>query len=345
MARHVHIALLAMLAFASLGLAQEEAAYHERLEFDPETSQWLEIAPPLPGTEAGDLALARSLLARGEFKKARAAFETWFGMYPESPILPEAFFYAAETEVSADDAKPRGGDLIRAYEWLEQLLDGRPGTELAERAMRKELIIAEMILFKHRKQRVWGGMLWLSAVEEALDMLARVIDVRAPRTPIAEHALRLKADYHYTSGEFEEAELAYARLMREYPRGRHHKIAMLRSGQSAWARFPGVAFDEADLLEAEVYLKDFESRYPQDAAGQKVPQMLERIADSKAHKEYTIGRFYERTGAIDAAGYYYRWVLDHFSTTTWAIEARNRLIALGAEDVPDLGMDASGVGP
>ena len=184
MARHVHIALLAMLAFASLGLAQEEAAYHERLEFDPETSQWLEIAPPLPGTEAGDLALARSLLARGEFKKARAAFQTWFGMYPESPILPEAFFYAAETEVSADEARPRGGDLIRAYEWLEQLLDGWPGTELAERAMRKELIIAEMILFKHRKQRVWGGMLWLSAVEEALDMLARVEYEAVPGEPV-----------------------------------------------------------------------------------------------------------------------------------------------------------------
>jgi len=337
------ILLLAGLCLPSVTAAQEADTYHERLEYDAASGQWVEIAPPVPGTEGGDLALARSFLARGQYKKARKAFKLWFKMYPDSSLRPEGLFYAAQTEVLADEARPRGGDLIQAYDWLEEVLEGWPGTDLADRALRKELIIAEMLLFKHRKQRLWGGLLWLSATEEALNMLNRIIDMWAPGKPIAEQALRRKADYHYINGEFEEAEMAYARLMRDFPRGRYHKIAMLRSGQSALARFPGVDFDEADLLEAEVYLKDFHDRYPAQAAEYRVPQMLSRITESRAHKNYNIARYYERTRAIDAAVYYYRWIVAQYPATTWAAEAQNRLTALGAAQPESF--EASAQGP
>ena len=328
------IVVFIVLAQPSVVIGQEEGeVYHERLEYDAATGQWIEIAPPIPGTDGGDLALARFMLARGEYKKARKAFKLWFKMYPDSSLRPQGLFYSAQTEVLAEESRRKGGDLIGAYEWLEELLEGWPGTELADRALRKELIIAEMLLFKHRKQKLWRGMLWLSATEEALDILNRIIDLWAPGKPVAEQALRRKADYHYINGEFEEAELAFSRLMRDFPRGKYHKIAMLRSGQSALARFPGVRFDEADLLEAEVYLKDFHERYPQEAAEYRVPQMLSRISESRAQKEYTIGQYYERTRAIDAAVYYYRWIVSQYPATTWAAEAQNRLVALGAAEL------------
>ncbi len=314
----------------SVCLADEDEAYHERLEFDSASGEWVATAPPIPGTEEGDLAVARSLLARGEFKDAREAFESWFELYPGSSHWPEALFYAAETEVSAEDAKTKAGDLMKAYDWLEELLEGWPGTHLADRAIRKEMIIAEMFLFKKHKRKVWKGVFWFSATEEALEILSRIIDDWARNTPIAEQALRLKADYHYLEGEFEEAELAYARLMRDYPRGRYSKVALLRSGESAFARFPGVDFDDADLLEAEVYLTDFHEQYPQEAADFMVPSLLSRIRDSRAEKEYRIARYYEKTQKLNAAVFYYRLVEANWPATTWATESRNRLIALGA---------------
>lgn len=311
---------------------QNDETYYERLEYNPDTGDWVEIAPPIPGTEGGDLAIARSLLARGQYEDARKAFAAWFKAYPDSSLYPEALFYAAENEVSAEDAKRKSGDLIQAYKWLEELIESRPGTELSDRAIRKELIIAEMLLFKDRKQRKLKGMLWLKAKEEALDMLNRVIDMWAPNTPIAEQALRIKADYHYLNGEYEEAEQAYARLMREYPRGRYHKVAMLRSGQSALARFPGVEFDESDLLEAEVYFHDFQSAYPADGNEYQIPQTLDRITESLAWKEYTIAQFYERTRKIDAAAFYYRYVARTYPQTTWGAQAEGRLVAIGATE-------------
>lgn len=332
MARYLLLTLMAFSWSALPCVAQEAETYHERLEYDSATGTWVEIAAPIPGTEGGNLALARSLLARGEHKKARKAFKAWFKTYPDSLQWPEALFYAADTEISAEDQKPKRGDVMKAYGWLEELLEGWPDSQWVDRAIRKEMMIAEMLLSKKRKQRIWGGLLWLSAKEEALQMLDRIIDEWAPDKPLAEQALCLKADYHYQNGEFEEAELAFARLTREFPRGRYQKYSLLRSGQSALARFPGVRFDDADLLEAEVYLSDFHERYPEDAEVYLVPQMLERIRNSRAEKEYKIGRYYERTRKIEAAAFYYEVVGQNWPETTWASEARNRLIALGAID-------------
>ncbi len=336
--------MLLLVALPSTALGQEDDTYQERLEFDAKSGQWREVAPPIPGTDAGDLAIARSLLAKNAFKKARKEFQQWFKTYPDSPLLPEALYYAAETEVSADDAKPRAGDLVKAYEWLEQLIAGWPSTELSDRALRKELIIAEMLLFKNRKQKIWKGMLWLSGREEGLQILDRIIDQTARETQLAEQALRLKADYHYLRGDFEEAETAYARLMRDFPRGRYHKIAMLRSGDSAMARCPGAEFDEADLLEADAYFRDFQAKYPKDAAENNIPLRLSGVNERLAEKEYTIGRFYERTHNRSAAIYYFKYVIDRFEGTVWATEAQSRLIALGVAQ-PETTEDHLDVGP
>lgn len=338
MRRSVPILTVIMaLCWAHSASAQsKEATYYERLEYDPGTGEWKEIAPPIPGTEAGDLAIARSLLARGEFEGARKAFAAWFKAYPASELRHEALFYAAETEVSSEDAKRKTGDLIQAYKWLEELLEAWPGTELADRSMRKELIIAEMLLFKDRKVRKLKGILWLSGEDEAHDIINRLTDYWAPNTPLAEQALRVKADYHFINAEFEEAELAYSRLMREYPRGKYHKVSMLRSGQSALARFPGVEFDDADLLEAESYFQEFQRTYPQSAGEYQIPQTLDRIQESLAQKEFTIAQFYERLRKIDAAAFYYRFVVRTYPDTTWAAQAEGRLVALGARDAPPM---------
>ncbi|MEK6642607.1 MAG: outer membrane protein assembly factor BamD [Planctomycetota bacterium] len=322
--------VLSLAAQAFAGPPSEDETFRERLEFNATTGEWVALPPPIPGTEEGDLAIARAQLAKAEFKKARKSFGEWFKLYPESIHRPEALFYAAETEVSADDAATRGGDLIKAYDWLQELLQGWPGTELADRALRKELIIAEMILFKGRKQKVWKGTIWLSATDEAIMMLDRIIDDLARDTPVAEQALRLKADYHYQIGEFEEAEIAYSRLQRDFPRGRYHKIALLRSGESALGRFPGINFDEADLLEAEVYFQDFAQRFPQDSEPSAVPQKLARIKESRAEKDFTIGQYYERVKQYSSAIFYYRQVDTNYPATTWAMQARARLIELGA---------------
>jgi len=327
--------ILASLALVPCAAAQtaEEKSHAERLEFDPQTGRWNPIAAPLPGTEAGDLELARASLAREEFDAARSALKTWRDSHPDSERQAEGLFYSADVEVSAVQAG-HSGDLMKAYEWYERILDNHAGTPWADRALRRELIIAEMFLFKGVKQWVWGGVLRVSATEEALDILNRLIDQRAPGTALAEQALRLKADYHYNAGEFLEAEIDYARLARDYPRGRYERLALLRSADAAFAGFAGVDFDDKPLLEADERYRRYADQYPDSAAAEGVGQRLERIRENRAEKEFRTGRFYERTHQTRAAAYYYRFVVDKWPDTTAARDARARLELLDPGSVP-----------
>lgn len=309
------------LALAPL---QEEKSHAERLEFDPQTNQWKAVAPPIPGTEEGDLALARAMLAREEFDEARSALKAWRKAHPESPRHAEALFYSADAEVAAIQAG-KSGDLMTAYKWYEEILDNHAGTPWADRALRRELIVAEMFLFKGVKQWVWGGILRLPATDEALDMLNRLIDQRAPGSPLAEQALRLKAEYHYNAGEFIEAEADYARLARDFPRGRYERLALLRSADAAFAGFAGIDYDDRPLLEADERYRRYAAQYSESAAAEGVAQRLERIRENRAEKEFRIGRFYERTKRPKAAAHYYRFVLANWADTTAARDARDRL--------------------
>lgn len=296
--------------------------------YDPKTREWIEVAPPEPGTDAGDLELARRLLAEHRYGEARKALRAWRKSYPDSPLYAEALFASADAEVYAADAG-RAADLWQAHEWYDEILNGWGGTDVAERAIRRELIVAEMFLFKGHKRRVLKGMLRVSAVDETLDFLNRIIDDRAPGTRVAEQALRMQADYHFQKGEFDEAERAYARLARDFPRGEYERLALQRAADAAFASFAGIEFDDAPLLEAEERYHQYLQRYPGTDEARGVPELLERIRENRAEKELTIGRYYERAKQPSAAIYYYRSVATNWPDTIAAEQARNRLEQLG----------------
>jgi outer membrane protein assembly factor BamD (BamD/ComL family) len=305
----------------------------ERLEYDADTGVWIAIAPPVPGTEDGDLEIARQLLARNEFAKARRALDKWRKTYPESTRWLESLFYAADVEVMNMEATGYG-DLRRAYRWYEAVIDNLGGSDLADRAIRREMLIAELFLFKGKKQWVFRGLLKVSAIEEGLMILDRITVEHASGTLLAENALRLKAQYHFQAGEFDLAEQAYAQLARDFPRGRYERLALLRSADAAFARFPGINFDDSALLEAEERYSTYQQRYPEAARGERVGDLLTRISETRAEKELSTGRYYERTGTRRAAVYYYRYVVDSWPGSAAALDARSRLAALG-ERAPD----------
>lgn len=299
----------------------------ERREFDPQSEEWVRIAAPVAGTEEGDLQLARSMLAREQFAAARASLKTWRKKYPGTARWPEGLFYSADTEVAAVQAG-QNGDLWQAYKWYEEILNSWAGTEWSDKSMRREIIVAEMFLFKKIKRKVWGGAIRVTATDEAIEMLNRLADDRAPGTKIAEQAIRLKGDYFFQAGEFEDAEDAYARLARDFPRGPFERQALLRSADAALASFPGVKFDDRSLLNADERYRKYVAQFPDAAAAEGVAQRVTRIAESRAEKELMVAQFYERTHVRNAAIYYYDFVVKNWPETAAGAQARARLITI-----------------
>ncbi len=317
----VSVAIVTALSGSwSASSAAPEQPYGQKLVYDSGTGQWVEPVPPEPGTEDGDLQIARDLLARKELKKAKRALGRWMALYGyDSTRHPEALFLLGRVEFEL-------GNYIKAHERYQEIIGEYPGTEFADRALRADFVIAEMFL-AGKKRKVWK-IFRFKAVDEGLDILDDII-VNNPNSPLAEQAIKTKADYYFRTGQFDLAEDEYAHLAREYPRGQYERQALLLSARSALASFPGIHFDDAPLIEAAERFRQFRQKYPGYADSEGVGQVLEQIRNTRAHKEYEIGRHYERTRHYDAAAFYYRSVMNHWPETMWAGMAESRLFDLG----------------
>ncbi len=106
------------------------------------------------------------------------------------------------------------------------------------------------------------------------------------------------------------------------------------SNNSALASFPGIDFDDAALIEAEERFRQYLAQYALAAQQEGVGQILTQIHATRAEKELSIGRYYEKTKHFDAAIFYYRSTCEHWPDTGAAFQARERLASLGesAED-------------
>jgi len=294
--------------------------YPERLVYDPQTREWIMEQPPEPGTPDGDLAIARNLLARGEHKRAAKKLRQWIVRYAfESPRHPEAVYLRGRVEFERKN-------YIRAHRYYLEVLNGWPGTEWADRALRGDFVVAEVFLAGHRRKFL--GVPFVHAYDEALDILDDII-VNHPNTVLAEQALKTKADYYFRNGEFELAEDTYAQLARDYPASQYVREAMLQSARAALASFPGVQFDDAPLVEAEERFLQFRQAFPQYAGDEDVELILDNVRTKRAEKEFAIAEYYRRAQQPQAAVFYYRSVREGWPDTTWAALAEARLARLG----------------
>lgn len=302
----------------------------ERLHYDEQTGAWIRTPSPIPGTEDGDLDIARQHMAREEYEEALDAVKDWIDAYgPDSPRYPEALYLKSSAHLELKDYRS-------AHDGYQALLNDFPGSPYAEEALAADFRVAEQYLAGKRR-RAWKGLIRVKDRDAGIKILDDII-LNYPDTSLAELAQRTKADYYYSRGEFEIAEDEYAAFSREYPRSRFTPYALLQSARAALASFPGVQFDDAGLVEARERFTQFMQLYPVPAQDLDVPVILEEIAARRAEKTLEIGKFYEKTAQFtvtekerrtSAARYYYRMTTQRWPDTPAAAEASGRLAALG----------------
>lgn len=293
----------------------------ERLSFDPVTNRWTQTRAPIPGTEDGDLEIARQWMARGEYDTALDILEDWIDQYgPSSPRYPEALYLEGSAHLER-------GDYRSANDTYHALLADFPGSMYAEKALSGRFRVAEQYLAGKRR-RALGGLMRVKDRDGGVEILDEIV-ANYPDTSLAEQAQLAKANYYYERGEFELAEDEYARFVREFPRSRYQAKALLWSAYAALASFPGIHFDDAPLIEARERFVQFTRSYPGQAQQFEVSTLLEQIEATRADKTFEIGWFYERTGQQPTARYYYEALIERWPETPGASQARSRLEIMG----------------
>lgn len=325
--------LVAVLSFVGMHSATAQPQRARTLIFDNKQDEWTEQPDPQLGTPAGDLHAIRKKIVSGEFEaalKSTDAFDKRFG--ESDPMHPHLLIVRAEAMIGLfmyDEA----------YEGLQSFLARFGGMSITSQALRLEFVIAEAYLAGTKRKIL--GMKLFSGVERALEILDKIAS-DYPDTRIAELAIKTKADYLFATGDHEQAELEYERLLSQYPRSRYHQIALRRSAESALAKFAGIDYDEAPMVNAAERFREYRIAYRGEAQREGVDLILEGIKESRAEKERAIGAYYERTGHPHAAIYSYELVVKQWPDTLAATKTVSRLSELRSEHPDQQGENGPG---
>ena len=99
----------------------------------------------------------------------------------------------------------------------------------------------------------------------------------------------------------------------------------LRAAFSCLAQFRGVKFDATSIIDARAQLIDIETQYPEMAADENLPSVIEQIDSAFAKKILETAKFYEKTHEPRGAVYQYRFLVQTYPDSPEAAEARDRL--------------------
>jgi outer membrane protein assembly factor BamD len=267
-----------------------------------------------------ELARVELLVQQRRNGEAKSRLVRWFKRNPTSPVRDRGLYLMAQ-------ALYQYGDRIRAFYYLDELLDEHPDSPLFSQAMESQFRIADAYL--DGSKRRFLRMPMFHAYDEAIDMLYR-IQARAPGSQVAERALLRTADFYFADSQYDLAADAYQAYARSYPRSPASPRVKLRQAFANYAQFRGLRFDATPLVDARAQLNEIVAQYPELAQEEGLPAVLERIDRTFAEKLYVTADFYRRTHEPRAAAYTYRYLIDAYPNTPEAQKAQQALARLPA---------------
>jgi outer membrane assembly lipoprotein YfiO len=225
------------------------------------------------------------------------------------------------------------GNRIRAFYYLDELMDEYPESSYYSPALEKQYQIADRFLNGYKRRFMRIPM--FHAYDEAVEMLFR-IQHRSPGSPLAERALLRTANYYYHDGQYDFAADTYAAYLRSYPRSPITPRVRLRQAYSMYAQFRGPKFDATPAIDAREQLRELMAQYTELAKAENLPQLVEQIDRTLVQKLLVTADFYRRTRAPLGAAYTYRYVVKAYPQSE---EARQAEVAL--RDLPQWAVNAA----
>jgi outer membrane assembly lipoprotein YfiO len=312
--RHGRLFLIALLPLSAASLC-----FGQKKVWEYENGKWPQItqAAPQPVSDP-EIDRAEGYLARGAPSTGRAILLAWEKHHKDSPVRDRAIYLIAQSYYDEDER-------ILSFYYLDEVMDEYPESRLFYVALARQYQIADEYLNGHKRKFL--GMAILSAEDEAIEMLYR-IQQRSPGSDLAQRALLRTADYYYNSAQYDFAGDAYASFVKSFPRSPDVARARLRQAFSSLAQFRGLKFDPTPIIDARAQLLDIKRDYPDLASEEHVSDAVDRIDSAFASKLLVTGEFYQRTGELKAAAYFYRFLSDTYASSPEAAEAQKRLAKL-----------------
>lgn len=209
-----------------------------------------------------------------------------------------------------------------AYKAYEKFIAEHPQTERLNNVIGRQYEIG--FIFVHGKNRTLFGLPILPASEYGMDIVRKTMS-KYPYTAASEKNHITLADYLFKRGRYEDARSEYEAFLGIYTQSVFLSKAHLIIGRCYLAEYQGAEYDIAPLLAAKEEFQGLIEQYPDAPVQPEAQKYLTIIISQEAERDYSVGRFYYKTGKMEAARKYFQGVLNDYSETPWAKKAEAML--------------------
>jgi len=214
------------------------------------------------------------------------------------------------------------GKFVKAARGYDKFLTEYPESALLQAALDRQFAIATAFL-AGRKIPVLG-VFKIKGYAEGAKIMERISD-RAGDAPIGIKAAVAVAKSFERREKFDEAYHKWSIVSSRWPMGQTGKDALLGMARCKHAAYKGPRYDASNLISAKSYYENFRLRYDADAEEIGVDKILTQINEQLAYKQFSIGRYYQKTGNKQSANLYYQMVVDNWPDTKAAQMAKKQL--------------------
>jgi outer membrane protein assembly factor BamD (BamD/ComL family) len=275
------------------------------------------LLPACAGLPQGEahalLAEAKTCYGKDDVRNAKRYAEAVTKRHPESDENEEATFLFAECL-----RKLKSG--TRAFDTYKKFVDKYPNSRFSVAVAHGEYELGTAYL-----KGEMGGFLFFGADRGFGTRVLDHMQIHFRNHSLADDALVNVTEFYVEDKDYEGATDTLKRLLSEYPRSEHMLWARFQFARTLWLQSQGALYDERVLIQSRRGFEDYvgTARLMGEAERQQAQvgtaeQMVVRINERLAEKEYEIGRFYERTEAPRSALYYYRHCMRTYPDTKFA---------------------------
>lgn len=257
----------------------------------------------------------KKLVNMGETKAVGQAINKLKKDFPEAVGPDLDAFMKAEMLFCA-------GKFTKAVRSYDKFLEEFPTSEFYEAAMDREFGIATAFLGGQKKRVL--GVFMVSRYAEGVKIMEKITD-RAGGAPIGIKAALMVAEHYEKRKQFAEAYQKWSEISSRWPTGQLGKDALLSMARCKYAAYKGPKYNGSNLISAKSYYENFKLRYPEDAKEIGADKILKQIDEQLAYKEFSIGKYYQKTANDRSANLYYQMVVDNWPDSTAAKMAKDAM--------------------
>jgi len=256
----------------------------------------------------------------GKSKKAKKLYEEVADDYPMAPSAAQARYRQAEI-------LEQSGEVLKSFDAYQEFLTRYQGSGLYSKALKRQEDMAHAAADGQVKSSFVLLKTKVSS-ERVVEMLGKVRD-NAPRSATSAKAQYRIGEVYQSDDQPKEAINAYRKLVRDQPESDYAPEALFRVGMILVKEADSGNRNQATLELAGEAFNDYLIQYPGHSKNGEARRMLGSLESRNLDRSLEIAEFYDRTGQIESAKFYYRDVVKRTKLGSAHDKAKARLRELG----------------